>query len=294
MYIDAKRHTAAIAFVALLALALFWPSPVLTVNDVCCHARLPIDDLSFLGREAPSWDVVYWCVAGIFLIALLQTAESSDFGEAWRTIRRPVRRPVLGPRSSVLGGAAIAGTVAVALIWRFADAPVTAFAERIESDRLENVIRIFNRLGGGMNPAMIVLFFLVAGVAYKHRRWIEYAVAMALGGLAAGIVAQAIKYAVARARPELWLGPAVRAHVAASFPSGHTISAFSLAGVLLFGSRSTPLRVVALLLAVGVACARILAFRHWTSDVVASALIALLAAYICTPREYNRQIDDDK
>src|SRR5436305_6918266 len=275
MQLDAKRHTAAVAFVALLALALFWPAPVLTVNDVCCHAPLPIDDLSFLGREAPSWDVAYWCLAGIFLIALLQTAESRDFGEAWRIVG--ASRPVLGPRSSVLGFATIAGIVAVVLTWRFADAPVTAFAERIESDEVENTIRIFNRLGGGMNPAMIVLFFLVAGVAYKHRRWIEYAVAMALGGLGAGIIAQAIKYAVARARPELWLGPSVRAHVAASFPSGHTIAAFSLGGVLLFASRSNTLRVIAIILAVGVASARILAFRHRASDVVASALLALPA-----------------
>ncbi|HEX3110003.1 MAG TPA: phosphatase PAP2 family protein [Thermoanaerobaculia bacterium] len=280
MSIENKRRTASIAFIALLALALFWPAPVLTVNDVCCQARLPIDDLSFLGREAPSWDVAYWCLAGIFLLALLQTAESRDFGEAWRIVRGA--RPVLGPRSSVLGWATIAGVVAVVLTWRFADAPVTAFAERIESDQLENTIRIFNRLGGGMNPGMIVLFFLVAGVAYKHRRWIEYAVAMALGGLVAGIIAQAIKYAIARARPELWLGPSVRAHVAASFPSGHTIAAFSLAGVLLFASRSTPLRAVALLLAVAVGCARILAFRHWTSDVLASALLALLAAHVAS------------
>jgi membrane-associated phospholipid phosphatase len=287
MSIDAKRHTAAAAFVALLALALFWPAPVLTVNDVCCHARLPIDDLSFLGREAPSWDVVYWCVAGIFLIALLQTAESRDFSVAWRIVRSSGRRPGV----SGLGWASVAGIVIVALTWRFADAPVTAFAERIESDQLEKAVRVFNRLGGGMNPAMIVLFFLIAGVVYTHRRWIEYAVAMAFGGLAAGVVAQAIKYLVARARPELWLGPAVRAHVAASFPSGHTISAFSLAGVLLFGSRNHALRVVAILLAIGVACARILAFRHWTSDVVASALLALLAASIAwrmvTAGEYD-------
>jgi membrane-associated phospholipid phosphatase len=250
---------------------------VLTVNEVCCHAPLPIDDLSFLGREAPSWDVAFWCLAGIFLIALLQTAESRDFGEAWRIVRAS-RLHV--PRRTL--AFVITSVVLVALTWRFADAPVTAFAERIESDQLENTIRIFNRLGGGANPALIVLFFLVAGVAYKHRNWIEYAVAMALGGLAAGIVAQAVKYLVARARPELWLGPAVRAHVAASFPSGHTIAAFSLAGVLLVASRSNTLRAIAILLALGVACARILAFRHWTSDVVASALLALLAAYIAS------------
>src|ERR1043166_63111 len=168
MQLDGKRHTAAVFFVALLALALFWPAPVVTVNDVCCHARLPIDDLSFLGREAPSWDVVYWCVAGIFLIALLQTAESRDFGEAWRIVK--ISRLHVPRRTLPF---VIAGVATVALTWRFADARVTAFAERIESDRLENAIRIFNRLGGGMNPAMIVLFFLIAGVAYKHRRWIE-------------------------------------------------------------------------------------------------------------------------
>jgi membrane-associated phospholipid phosphatase len=291
MYIDAKRHTAAVIFIALLAVALFWPAPALTVNDVCCHAQLPIDDLSFLGREAPSWDVAFWCLAGVFLIALLQTAESRDFSVAWRLVRGS-RLHV--PRRTL--PFMIASIVLVALTWRFADAPVTAFAERIESDRVENTIRIFNRLGGGMNPAMIVLFFLVAGVVYTHRRWIEYAIAMALGGLAAGLVAQAIKYAVARARPELWLGPAVRAHVAASFPSGHTIAAFSLAGVLLFASRSNTLRAIAIVLAVGVASARILAFRHWASDVLASALLALLAAFIAarsvTAKEYHQTLDE--
>ena len=60
----------------------------------------------------------------------------------------------------------------------------------------------------------------------------------------------------------------------------HTIAAFSLAGVLLVASRNKALRAISLLLALGVACARILAFRHWTSDVVASALLALLAAYV--------------
>ena len=277
MQASAKRHAATIAFLALLVLALFWPAPVLTVNDVCCHAQLPVDDLSFLGREAPSWDVIYWCFAGIFLIALLQAAESRDFAFGWRIIRES-RLHV--PRRTI--AFVVTSLVLVALTWRFADARVTAFAERIESDQLENAARIFNRLGGGMNPALIVIFFFVAGVAYTHRRWIEYAVAMALAGLAAGIVSQAIKYAVARARPELWLGPAVRAHVAASFPSGHTIAAFSLAGVLVFASRSRALRAVALIFAIGVGCARILAFRHWASDVLASALLALLAAYIAT------------
>src|SRR5437764_6637083 len=146
MSTECKRRTASVFFVALLALALFWPAPALTVNDVCCHASLPIDDLSFLGREAPSWDVVFWCVAGVFLIALLQTAESRDFSVAWRLLRGS-RLHI--PRRTL--PFVIASIVLVALTWRFADAPVTAFAERIDSAHLENTIRIFNRLGGRLN-----------------------------------------------------------------------------------------------------------------------------------------------
>src|SRR5438552_4945349 len=275
MSIDAKRHTAAAAFVALVILAGSWPAPVIAVNQLCCHAALPVDVLSFLGREAPSWDVVFWCIAGIFVIAMLQSAESRDFGEAWRVVRES--RAVV-PRGAIV--LLVAGAALVAVAWRIADARVTAWAERIQSDRIEDFIRIMNRLGGGMNPAMIVIFFLLAGVAYRHRRWIEYAVAMAIAGLLGGIVAQLVKFAFRRARPELWLGPFTHARPSAtSFPSGPTVGAFACAGVVVFSSRSVPLRVLAIIIAIAVGLSRILAFRHWTSDVLASALIGLAVAW---------------
>jgi undecaprenyl-diphosphatase len=278
MSIDAKRHAAAAAFVALLILAVFWPAPVIDVNQLCCHAALPVDDLSFLGREALSWDVVFWCIAGIFVIAILQSAESRDFGEAWRVARES---RVVVPRSAIV--LLVAGAALVAVTWRIADAPLTAWAERVQSDRVEDFIRIMNRLGGGMNPAMIVIFFLLAGVAYRHRRWIEYAVAMAIAGLLSGLVAQLVKLAFRRARPELWLGPFTHARPSAtSFPSGHTVGAFALAGVIVFASRSLPFRVLAILIAIAIGLSRILALRHWTSDVLASALIGLAVAWAAT------------
>ena len=148
---------------------------------------------------------------------------------------------------------------------------------------IEDLIRITNRLGGGMNPAMIVLFFLLAGVAYRHRRWIEYAVAMSIAGLGGGILAQLVKFAVGRTRPELWLGPFAHARASStSFPSGHTVGAFALAGVIVFASRNLPLRIVAIIIAFAVGVSRILAFRHWTSDVLASALIGVAVAWATT------------
>jgi undecaprenyl-diphosphatase len=278
MSTDGKRRIASAAFVALLLLALFWPTPVIDVNRLCCHAVLTVDDLSFLGREAPSWDIVFWCVAGLFVIAIAQTAESRDFGEAWRTVRAS---RVVVPRGAIV--LLVIGAAIVAFAWRLADSPVTAWSERIQSEPTEDLIRITNRLGGGMNPVMVVLFFLLAGVAYRHRRWIEYAVAMAIAGLAAGIVGLIMKYAVGRARPELWLGPFTHARASAtSFPSGHTVGAFALGFVLVFASRNLPLRILAILIAIAVGLSRILAFRHWTSDVLASALIGIAVAWATT------------
>jgi membrane-associated phospholipid phosphatase len=42
------------------------------------------------------------------------------------------------------------------------------------------------------------------------------------------------------------------------------------------------MRVVAFLIAAAVGFSRILAFRHWTSDVTASAVIGLVTAWVVT------------
>jgi membrane-associated phospholipid phosphatase len=272
MSIDAKRRLAAAAFVALLLLSVVWPEPVIDVNRLCCHAALAVDGLSFLGREAPRWDVVFWCLAGLFALALLHpTGERRDY-----TVPRP--RLALAPLPVVI--AFIAAAVLVALTWRFLDAPITAWAERIQSDAVQDAIRLTNRLGGGMNPAMVVAFFYLAGVACSVPRWKSYALQMTLAGAGGGLLAQVVKYAAGRTRPELWLGPFQHARAAAtSFPSGHTVGAFALAGVLLFTSPSRALRVAAMLVAVAIGLSRILAFRHWTSDVVASATLGLIVAW---------------
>ena len=83
-----------------------------------------------------------------------------------------------------------------------------------------------------------------------------------------------------RARPEMWLGPFTFADSSSSsFPSGHTVGAFALAGVLIFGARSLPLRVSAFAVAFAVGISRVIGLRHWASDVVASAMLGLLLGW---------------
>src|SRR5215212_8255919 len=87
MSIDDKRRYASAAFVTLLVLSVFWPSPVVSTNQLWLDHDLSVDDLSFLGREAPSWDVAFWCLAGLLLLAIAQSADGRDIGETWRTLR---------------------------------------------------------------------------------------------------------------------------------------------------------------------------------------------------------------
>jgi membrane-associated phospholipid phosphatase len=272
MSIDGKRRLAAAGFVALLILSVFWPSPIVGVNRLCCNAPLGIDELSFLGREAPAWDVVFWCISGLFALVLLHSAR--DFGAIPAEFRSTRLR-----LTAAIGILVVASAVIVAAIWIYADAPTIAWAERVNSDRVEDWIRLANRFGGGMNPVLVILFFALAGIAYAKRDWVGYAIRMMLAGAAGGVIVQLVKLAVGRTRPELWLGPFHHARASAtSFPSGHTVGAFALAGVLILNAESKTLRVIAALMALAVAFSRVLAFRHWTSDVTASAAIGLLVA----------------
>ena len=278
---DRKLRYAAAAFITLLILSVFWPSPVVSINRLWIEEPIAVDDLSFLGREAPSWDVVFWCLAGLLLLAIVQSADAdADPREPLRQLRAIHFDRSLWRRDAIR---LLIGIVLTALVWLMLDKPLLAWAEGVQSDFTEDVIRLLNRLGGGMNPVMVVFFFLIAGIAYRQRRWVAYAIAMAIAGLGAGLLAQIVKHLVGRARPELWLGPMHYAPGSStSFPSGHTVGAFALAGVLMFSSRSPTLRAIAFLLAAGVGLSRILAFRHWPSDVTASAVIGLVTAWVVT------------
>jgi membrane-associated phospholipid phosphatase len=280
------RVLSAVGMVVLLLLSVAWPMPVIWLNDRTIDAPLAINESSFLGREAPSWDLVFWAIAGLYALSLVHagfanirmaaTELRSDLKEVPRRLQRRIRSIPILPVLLFL----IASATVVSVTWLFFDGVLVVFAEAARTDGAKPFVRLMNRLGGGMNPAMIVLFFLLAGLAFGERRWWRYSLAMAAAGASSGLIAQLVKLAIDRSRPEMWLGPFFFAESAStSFPSGHTVGAFALAGVLLFGARAMPLRVSALAFAVAIAVSRVIGFRHWTSDVVASALMGLLLGW---------------
>lgn len=296
---DRSRAAASVGFVALLALSILWPAPVLWLNSVTFHAPLTIDERSFLGRESPAADVLFWAIAGLYLFAVLQGRIDTLLDE-WRLLVDDTRQ--LGTRlrqritrtSPLLATFALLASIgAVAAVWLLADSRLISIAEASQTEATRMATRLFNRLGGGMNPALIVIFFIVAGLAFAVRRWWLMGLAMAIASLSGGVFIQIVKALVGRSRPELWLGAFHFSDPkASSFPSGHTIGAFAIASAVLFGSRSTPLRTFALVLACGVAASRVMAFRHWPSDVVASALLGIWLGWFFTTAIVQEREDE--
>ncbi len=71
------------------------------------------------------------------------------------------------------------------------------------------------------------------------------------------------------------IGPEIHAR---AFPSGHTATAFTLAGVVALGIRSFPLRLLLIVLATLVGVSRVAVSAHWPMDVLGGAFGGWLAA----------------
>jgi membrane-associated phospholipid phosphatase len=276
-----RDRRAAISFCALLLLAVVWPAPIVFLNSITLRRELSIDFRSFLGREAPVWDVAFWSIAGLWLIQLFRgrvdaavegfRSVASESAVALRTAPRLLRRYARRAALATI----VASFLVVSLVF-FADLPATSSAANLTNRTVAVVVVLLNRLGGGLNPLMIAGFFVFAGAAGRRLPWIRAGVAMLAAGLVSGILVHSLKWIGARIRPELWTSVLDSSPAATgSFPSGHTASAFAIATVIFASSRSLWLRYSAVVLAIAIAAARIIAFRHWLSDVVAAAMIGI-------------------
>lgn len=114
------------------------------------------------------------------------------------------------------------------------------------------------------------------GLVASDRKALNTAVDGALASaIANAIWGNTLKLAVGRARPKQDLGPTHFDPFSgdASFPSGHTTQAFAVASVIAAHDGRLWVKVVAFGIAGSVGLARIHQDEHWTSDVVAGAIL---------------------
>lgn len=179
--------------------------------------------------------------------------------------------------------AVVIGTAAVL------DRSVQNIMQRNRSEATNTIASIFNPLGNEYALVIPGGFYLV-GVVWHHNKAKAVAqdsVAASLVG--AGIITPAVKLAVGRSRPKDDKGAYHFAPFSGKgvFPSGHTGAAFTLASVIAEHHDSLWVKCTAYGTAGLVGFARIVDNAHFTSDVVAGALIGTAVGQAVV--RFNRQ-----
>jgi membrane-associated phospholipid phosphatase len=165
------------------------------------------------------------------------------------------------------------------------DLPVMRAVRHLESSWLTIVMQATTATASVLGTIVMALALCIHWWRQVERRPEAIALAVTLAGSAA--LGQAIKLVFARPRPHLF--PWLTAAGGWSFPSGHTLNAVILAGLLawlvgrrLSGRRRVVLDVVVGLWAALVGLSRVYLGVHYPSDVLASVAVGglcLLAAW---------------
>jgi membrane-associated phospholipid phosphatase len=177
---------------------------------------------------------------------------------------------------------ATGGVVTAGVVLYIYDDEIRDFFQRNQSNGLSNISKFgLEPLGSGVYPAILLGGTYVYGLAAHN----STARQIALGGTQAwmmgAVTAQVIKLLTQRHRPyqdvpgnpRLWKGP-FKSLKYTSFPSGHTITAFSLAAFLSSVYKDRPwVAVVSYGLATGVGLSRVYDDQHWASDVFIGAAL---------------------
>jgi membrane-associated phospholipid phosphatase len=137
-------------------------------------------------------------------------------------------------------------------------------------------------------PVVLVPTFALAyGAGYfLHDPSVRTGVERATAALAISVAAGgAVKTMIGRVRPDAGADPDAFYPFSTtgrrqSFPSGHTAAAFAVATTLADLAPSPALKVLAIAPAVAVGWSRLYADAHWSSDVVAGALLGVASAHL--------------
>jgi undecaprenyl-diphosphatase len=181
------------------------------------------------------------------------------------------------------------------------DIPLARFLRSVHVEWLDQANRVGNRLGSGVVLAAISGTLLMLGGIGGWVRLRQAGLQGLIAHAAAGLTVQALKHLIGRPRPRflhasgfqlgpLW-GPSLETGLD-SFPSGHTAAALAVAIVM---ARRFPAAAKPFYAAAGfVAVTRILSGSHFPTDVLAGAMVGMLAGHVASRplREWRLSVQE--
>ena len=223
-------------------------------------------------------------VAGVCLSAATLLPGDAALGQAYGSVLAPsdsaAATPCIAPheRSNLrlwIGGAAIVAASAAL------DRPLRDAAARNATRDLDQVADALDPFGRAryLLPALAGAWLLPRLTG--HEATADAALRVGLGYLAADAVESVLKPAVGRHRPQdgggAWRFRPLRntSDEWHSFPSAHTVHAFSIASAVAMQTDHTEVAVGAYTLAALVGTQRVYTRAHWTSDVVVSTALGI-------------------
>lgn len=172
-----------------------------------------------------------------------------------------------------------AGTVAVTAGSSLLDTRAMDMMDRNRTAGVDRAEKVVVHYGAAGTMVALTGGTYVAGLIF-HDRWIrETALLTGSALLVSGTVSTLCKMAVGRARPYMSLGnhyilPLTAKENFFSFPSGHTVVAFSVSTVLAERIGNPWASGVLYSMAGAVALSRLYTYDHWLSDVVFAAIVS--------------------
>jgi hypothetical protein len=213
-------------------------------------------------------------LAALLLLPSASRAEGFA-GDTLYAAGRAISSPARITRADLpLLGAVAAGGLAVYSL----DGQIRHAFLKNRSGLNDDIARNAEKLGNGGYDAAIVAAYGGIGLLLKDRRMQDTSLLAAEAFLAANAAGTLLKYSAGRARPYAEDGkrrftPFRFKSARTSFPSGHTVSAFSVASVFAARSDSLAVKSLAYALASCVGLQRVYGDKHWASDVAAGAVI---------------------
>lgn len=215
---------------------------------------------------------------------------------------------ILGPQGALiltlLAGAVIAAvlTAAFAEVYESVvaadgvaglDHPVLAAGKSLRSPGLDVAVTAFTDVGGTIGMPVLALT-VMAALAYRRRSWTPV-ILIVTAGLGSLLMTIAGKRLIGRTRPDLSDAVPPYEH-SASFPSGHSLNAVVIAGIVAYliilrlkTARSRVLTgAAAAVFAAAMGLSRVYLGHHWLTDVLAAWALgaAWLALVITAHRLY--------